>query len=301
VVESLSLNPSSPSIAHAGTFAGVFDITLPIDLSVGVADAPDPVLVGHGITYTVTVSNGGAGTTTGVTLTDTLPRGVAFGSATASQGSCNQTGGTVTCQLGALGSGASATVQIAVTATTAGAQSNVASVAAAESDANPVNNSTTVSTTVDALPTATPTSTLLPTSTSTPTATPPSTLVATLAPLAPTPTPGPCAPRPRMTVNAVPSGSGVLQVTIRSSTAPATPANHLTALHIGFTTNAVVDMPNGPSGLTGNAELPVPVGAEQVAFSVHRVVPGRAATVQIVVGDVCGDWPTFVGGGPSAF
>jgi hypothetical protein len=31
------------------------------------------------------------------------------------------------------------------------------------------------------------------------------------------------------------------------------------------------------------------------------VTDGQASTVELVVTDGCGDWPTFVGGGPNAF
>ena len=36
-------------------------------------------------------------------------------------------------------------------------------------------------------------------------------------------------------------------------------------------------------------------------LTVRRVTDGQASTVELVVTDGCGDWPTFVGGGPNAF
>jgi uncharacterized repeat protein (TIGR01451 family) len=57
----------------------------------------------------------------------------------------------VTCDLGTLGVGASATVTIAVTPTVPGTASNTATVAAAESDPEPANNAATQATTVNAL------------------------------------------------------------------------------------------------------------------------------------------------------
>jgi uncharacterized repeat protein (TIGR01451 family) len=56
------------------------------DLSVTKTDLPDPVTAGTSLTYTVTVTNNGSfGNTdaTGITLTDTLPSGVTFVSASA--------------------------------------------------------------------------------------------------------------------------------------------------------------------------------------------------------------------------
>ena len=120
------------------------------DLSIAKADAPDPVLVGQALTYTLTVTNNGPSPATGVTLSDTLPDGVTFGSATPSQGSCSPSGGTVSCNLGSLASGASATVKIVVTPTAAGQLSNTASTRGSEADPNLANNSTTASATVNA-------------------------------------------------------------------------------------------------------------------------------------------------------
>lgn len=120
------------------------------DLAVAKADSPDPVLVGSPLTYTVTVTNNGPSTATGVSLTDTLPAGVTFVSA--SSGCSVPLGGTVTCNLGALTKGASATVMIVVTPTAAGTHTNTASVSATETDPSLTNNVATASTTVNAAP-----------------------------------------------------------------------------------------------------------------------------------------------------
>ena len=85
----------------------------PTDLSVTKADSPDPVNAGHSLTYLVNVTNHGPLSTT-VTLTDMLPPEVTFVSATPSQGNCNEAGGTVTCDLGSMASGGSATVTVVV-------------------------------------------------------------------------------------------------------------------------------------------------------------------------------------------
>ncbi|MBI1741721.1 DUF11 domain-containing protein [Candidatus Acetothermia bacterium] len=119
------------------------------DLSVTKIDSPDPVIVGNNVTYTVTVTNNGPGTATGVTATDTLPPGVTFVSATPSQGSCSQAAGVVTCNLGTLTNGSSATITIVITTSAAGMITNTVSVAANETDTNPNNNTATQSTTVN--------------------------------------------------------------------------------------------------------------------------------------------------------
>ena len=118
------------------------------DLAITKSDSPDPVIVGQTLTYSIGVSNGGPDGATGVSVTDTLPLGAAFQSATSSQGSCIQAAGTVTCKIGSLANGASATIEIKVTPQNTGTITNTASVTGDQSDFNATNNSATESTTV---------------------------------------------------------------------------------------------------------------------------------------------------------
>jgi uncharacterized repeat protein (TIGR01451 family) len=119
------------------------------DLSIQKTDSPDPVFAGQPLTYTLLVTNRGPSGATNVTITDPLPAGVSFVSAAASQGGCSGTT-TVTCTLGGLAAGNSATVSLVVTALASGAPSvtNTASVAATETDPNPSDNTSTAPTTV---------------------------------------------------------------------------------------------------------------------------------------------------------
>lgn len=120
------------------------------DLAVTKVDTPDPVTVGANITYTVTVSNNGPLAATAVALTDTLPSAVSYVSAVASQGTCTQTAGTVSCDLGGMASGSSATATIVATAVSSGSVTNTVNVSAAESDPNAANNTASATTTVNA-------------------------------------------------------------------------------------------------------------------------------------------------------
>ena len=100
------------------------------------------------MTYTLTVTNHGPDTANAVQVTDTLPSGVAFVSDTSSQGTCSGNA-TVTCNLGDLASGATATVTIVVETTVAGSLTNQASVTSSSSDSNASNNSASTTTTVE--------------------------------------------------------------------------------------------------------------------------------------------------------
>jgi len=94
----------------------------------------------------LTATNAGPAATNGVVVKDTLPSQVAFVDASATQGGCLQAGGVVTCDLGGLAKGATASVQIKVTAVTQGTALNMATVSSANTDRAPSNNSASAST-----------------------------------------------------------------------------------------------------------------------------------------------------------
>jgi len=91
--------------------------TLPsANLSLTIADAPDPVVSGVGLTYTARVANAGPDAAPEVFVQAETPPGTHFAAATASQGSCagpaRGADGAIGCALGAVAAGASATVMI---------------------------------------------------------------------------------------------------------------------------------------------------------------------------------------------
>jgi uncharacterized repeat protein (TIGR01451 family) len=97
---------------------------------------------GGTITYVITVHNGGPANATNVTVNDPLPAGETLVSATPSQGSC---GDNVTCNLGPIASGGSATVKIVVTVTAASGSTvcNSARTSGDQPDPDTSNNSST--------------------------------------------------------------------------------------------------------------------------------------------------------------
>jgi uncharacterized repeat protein (TIGR01451 family) len=140
-----ALSPAEiQSIVNAGSAGKCKPST---DITITNNDSPDPVVVNNNLTYTITATNTGPDVATGVAINDPLPAGVSFVSATPSQGTCSGTS-TVNCGLGSLASGASATVQIVVTANTVTTLSNTATVSGIQPDPNGANNSATATTTV---------------------------------------------------------------------------------------------------------------------------------------------------------
>ena len=119
------------------------------DLGLTKSDSPDPVLAGQLLTYTLGVSNAGPHAATGVTVTDTLPSGTTFDSATPSQGTCSQASGTVTCNLGTVANSGTASIDIKIRPQSEGSVTNQASITSDAGDLNTANNSASASTTVD--------------------------------------------------------------------------------------------------------------------------------------------------------
>ena len=126
------------------------------DLSVTNNDAPDPVFVGNQLTYTIAFMNNGASDAQGVSLSDVLPAGTTFVSATAPGGWTSTTpavGGTGTVSFTKATTTASEagtfTIVVAASASAAGATlSNTATVSSSTTDPTPGNNSATTTTIV---------------------------------------------------------------------------------------------------------------------------------------------------------
>src|SRR6185369_5742670 len=139
------INAQSGSTAHSTQ--ATLNVVNPssADLSVTKTASPNPGQTGVPLSYRIVATNSGPAAATNVIVTDTLPAGVTFGSATTTQGSCNGTA-TVSCNLGSLPVGASAIVTILVTPASAGQITNSATVAGTEPDPDATNNTASATT-----------------------------------------------------------------------------------------------------------------------------------------------------------
>ena len=126
--------------------------TASTDLAVTLSAAPDPVLAGQNLSYTLSVANLGPASASSVTLTDALPDSVTFVSASPG---CVNLGGAVVCSVGTLPSGSATNFTVVVTPWAGGLITNTLTVASPTPDPDPTNNIATLLTTVDAPPTIT--------------------------------------------------------------------------------------------------------------------------------------------------
>ena len=114
------------------------------DMAITKIGAPNPVFNGNALTYTLSVVNNGPSSAQAVTVSDPLPAEFAFGSVSTTIGTCTQSSGTVTCDLGTMAASAKATVTIVGTAhpgTPAVSFTNTATVSSTTPDPDLANNS----------------------------------------------------------------------------------------------------------------------------------------------------------------
>ena len=134
-----------------GTNSSLITVTVvspSTDLSLSASAAPEPVEVGSNLVYTVSVTNLGPQTITGVVVSNQIPAGVNFVSAT---GGATPSGGVLLVNLGAMAVGAT-NFQIVMQPTVAGLLTNMFQVFAAGTDPVPSNNFATVISTVTNAP-----------------------------------------------------------------------------------------------------------------------------------------------------
>lgn len=119
-----------------------------VSLKVTKEDSPDPVRLGEKLTYRIQVTNNGSDTASEVILTDTLPQGVDFISASSNQGTCSESNGVVTCELGTMDVNETVTVTVTVKPRSTGTICNKVAVSAGGSQSESWDNTALQCTTV---------------------------------------------------------------------------------------------------------------------------------------------------------
>ncbi len=137
---------SSTELSEVTNFmtAGSADLTITKTANLG----DQPAFARAPVTYTLAVTNNGPTSASSVSVTDVLPAGSGFVSATGSGWSCGFSAGTVTCTAPTLALGPAPPITLVITAppvTKSETVSNTATVSSATSDPVPGNNSSTVS------------------------------------------------------------------------------------------------------------------------------------------------------------
>lgn len=141
----LELEGETSGLPFTDSAQSTISVVRQADLEI-IKSGPAEVTAGGQVIYTLAVVNDGPQDASNVVVTDTLPAGVSFASATPSQGTCSQAAGVVECELGDLPNGGSAQIQIVgnVGAGLAGQQiDNTASVDGDEPDPDPSDNTDT--------------------------------------------------------------------------------------------------------------------------------------------------------------
>jgi uncharacterized repeat protein (TIGR01451 family) len=117
------------------------------DVSISMGSSPASDAAGAPITYTITVTNNGPISAANVAMTDAFPVGTEFLSSSTTLGTCTGTT-TVTCALGTMTNGQSATIILAVVPRQASTLINTVNTTSTTPDPNTANNSASTSTPV---------------------------------------------------------------------------------------------------------------------------------------------------------
>jgi uncharacterized repeat protein (TIGR01451 family) len=129
------LNPANNTVSI------ITPVNLPIaNIALSQTLAPNPVLQGTLLTNTIVITNRGPGTALNVAVTNPVPAGTSFASATSTVGTPVNNAGVITCQLGNLNANSSATLKLVFNALTLGSITNSASATTESSDPNLADN-----------------------------------------------------------------------------------------------------------------------------------------------------------------
>jgi uncharacterized repeat protein (TIGR01451 family) len=122
----------------------------PPDVSVSVQ--PNTVAPGSTFTQTITVNNSGPGVASSVTVTETVPAGLNYQSASGTSWNCDEDSDLVTCTTPYLAPSAPSVINVVLQAPTPGTYTSTVGVDAAQGDFNTSNNTVTAPTVVTTAP-----------------------------------------------------------------------------------------------------------------------------------------------------
>jgi large repetitive protein len=132
----------------ASTSATVLVVGASADLALSQSVSADPVLQNQSLAFTLTVSNRGPSTASGVILSNSTSPNAIFQSATLTHGNYTRTGQTLRADFGNIAAGASARLTLNLMAASPGTITNSASVGSREQDPNPADNASVLTATV---------------------------------------------------------------------------------------------------------------------------------------------------------
>jgi uncharacterized repeat protein (TIGR01451 family) len=144
----LTITATSGNVQHTTSVQLIVSGPTSANLSLTKTASPNPGVTLANLTYRLTVTNNGPSPATNVVVTDNLPVGINFTSATPTQGMCIGTT-TVTCNLGSLARNGMAIISIVVVPQSAGTLTNTASAAASENDPDTSDNSVSLQTAIN--------------------------------------------------------------------------------------------------------------------------------------------------------
>ncbi len=148
VIDDAAINAGAISNGWSLTLITSSPVGSAADSAISMTASPNPVGVSNNLTFVIAVTNYGPSASTGVTVTNPLPSGAQFVSATNSQGTVSTNGSLLAWNVGPLAANAGATLTLVLRPTAAGSVTNSAIVSSVTSDPNSDDNAASVTVTV---------------------------------------------------------------------------------------------------------------------------------------------------------
>lgn len=122
------------------SFSATNNVSPNADVGVTKTAVTNSVIVTSNISYTITVTNRGPTPASGIVVSDPVPPNSTFVSAGSTQGTCTNIGGVITCSVGDMTNGVSATITVTLATSLEGSLTNTATVSSGVNDPASANN-----------------------------------------------------------------------------------------------------------------------------------------------------------------